>query len=114
MLTKPQEEVEYALLELMLVGKMDFLTINKVYVNYLEALSKDTALKLADANCCTAALLGNIRKENKGNHADIHWALYNLNQSNQFNMNHLNEKFGYDESKDCNYSFYFRETHDNN
>lgn len=110
----PQEEIDFALFELLRKGKIDFLSLNKAYVNYLESNKRDRELKLADANACTAALLTNFKKENKHNHADIHWALYNLNISKQFNMARLNEKFSYDESQDCNYSFYWRETHGNN
>lgn len=109
LLKLPKEYIHYVLVQLMINGKIDFVTINKAYIEYLETEKDDKALKLADANTCTLSLLTNFNKETKSNHADIHWALYNLNKSNQFNMKSLNEKFGYDEENDCKYSFYWRE-----
>lgn len=100
--------LQSALLYMMQCGKIDFLSLSKAYVEYLEASNKDKAEKLADANTCTMALLTNIKSENKSNHADIHWALYNLNESKMFNMQKLNEKFSYDKENDCEYSFYYR------
>lgn len=111
---KSEEEIEYALVSMMLKKKIDFIQINKAYVKYLESISEDRKLKLIDANTCTLALLTNIKTENKSNHADVHWALHNLNESKQFNMSKLNEKFGYDKENDCKYSFYWRETHHKN
>lgn len=111
LIEKPKAEIEYALLALLLKGKINFVTLNKMYVQSLEAITEDQKLKLSDANSCTCALLNHISKENKSNHADIHWALHNLNESNQFHMQRLNEKFGYDKENDCKYSYYWRETH---
>lgn len=109
LLKLPKEHIHYALVQLMTQGKIDFLTINKAYIEYLEIEKDDKELKLADANTCTLSLLANFKRETKSSHADIHWALYNLNKSNQFNMKSLNERFGYDEENDCKYSFYWRE-----
>lgn len=109
LLEKPKAEIEYALLALLLKGKIDFVTLNKMYVQSLEAISADQKLKLCDANSCTCALLNHISKEDKSNHADIHWALHNLNESRQFQMQRLNEKFVYDKENDCKYSYYWRE-----
>lgn len=109
LLKLPKEHIHFALVQLMIQGKIDFLTINKAYIEYLETEKDDKALKLADANSCTLSLLTNFKEETKSSHADIHWALYNLNKSNQFNMKKLNEKFGYDEENDCKYSLYWRE-----
>ena len=109
LLKLPREHINYVLVQLMIRGKIDFLTINKAYIEYLETEKDDKALKLADANSCTLSLLTNFKEETKQNHADIHWALYSLNTSKQFNMKSLNEKFGYDEENDCKYSYYWRE-----
>lgn len=108
LLEKPQSEIEYALLALLLKGKIDFLTINSMYVKSLEAINEDQKLKLSDANSCTCALLTHFKSDNKSNHTDIHWALHNLNESRQFQMRYFNEKFGYDKENDCKYSYYWR------
>lgn len=105
----PKELIQVVLIQLMIKGKIDFLDINKAYVKYLEVEKEDKTLKLADANSCTLNLLNHIKKETESNKANIHWALYNLNMSKQFNMKSLNEKFGYNEENDCKYSFYWRE-----
>lgn len=109
LLEKPKVEIEYALFTMLLEGKIDFVTINSMYVKSLETKSADQELKLADANSCTCALLMHIGKETKSNHAYVHWALHNLNESDQFQMQRLNEKFGYDKENDCKYSYYWRE-----
>lgn len=106
--TYPKEIVQYGLSYLMMQGKIDFTSLSKVYVEYLEASNKDKAEKLADANTCTMSLLTHIKKENKSNHAAIHWALHNLNESKMFQMGELNKKFSYDKENDCEYSFYYR------
>ena len=97
---------------MMLKGKIDYVSISKAYVDVLEKIKENYRLKLSDANSCCLSLLMNINKENKHNHADIHWALYNLNESKQFQMQSLNEKFGYNKDEDCKYSFYYRDTHE--
>ncbi|MCQ2257870.1 MAG: hypothetical protein MJZ41_07755 [Bacteroidaceae bacterium] len=111
LLKMPKEYLHYALIKLMIEDKIDFIEMNKVYVEYLEMQNKDKALKLSDANSCTLSLLMNFKKENKHNHADIHWALYNLNESKQFQMDSLNEKFNYNKEEDCKFSFYYRDKH---
>lgn len=106
---KSKVEIEYALLSLMIDNKIDFVSLNNAYVKYLEMKTDDMKSKLTDANCCTLSLLSNFKKETKANHPEIHWALYNLNESGQFNMQGLNKKFGYDKETDCKYSSYWRE-----
>lgn len=106
----PKEDIEYAMTLLLTQNKLDFVTINSAYVKYLELKDKDNKLKLADANTCTMALLNEVnKKKSQHNYTAIHWALYNLNESKQFQMTTLNEKFGYNPEKDCEYSFYWRE-----
>ena len=90
-------------------GKIEYVDLSKAYVSFLEAAREDSELKLSDANGCTLSLLTHISKENKSNKSSIHWALYNLNESKQFQMQSLNEKFGYDKDEDCKLSFYWRE-----
>jgi len=107
---QPKEEIEYALLSLLIKKKFDFITLNEQYVKYLEMQNNDKDLKLSDANTCTLSLLLHFCKENESNRKDIHWALYNLNESKQFNMKTLNKRFNYDKEKDCEYSFYYRES----
>lgn len=110
----PKEDIEYAMTLLLAQGKLDFVTINSAYVKYLELVNKDNKLKLADANTCTMSLLSQVvKKKNSHNYAAIHWALHNLNESKQFQMDTLNEKFGYDKEKDCEFSFYWREHNKN-
>lgn len=103
-----KEEIQYGLLQLMLQEKIRFTEINAAYTQYLERIKQDNDLKLSDANTCTLCLLNHFKKENKNNHADIHWALHNLNESKQFQMQTLNEKFGYNKEEDCKFSYYWR------
>lgn len=108
----PKEDIEYAMTLLLTQGKIDFTTISSAYVNYLELKDKDNKLKLADANTCTMSLLNEVnKKKSQQNYNAIHWALHNLNECKQFQMQSLNEKFGYNPEKDCEFSFYWRDTH---
>lgn len=107
--TFKKSTIQLVLGELLKQEKLDFVDLSTAYVRYLQGVREDSKLKLADANSCTLSLLSGIRKETKNNKSAVHWALYNLNESRQFQMNDLNEKFGYDKDKDCNLSFYYRE-----
>lgn len=106
---KSRDEIQYAILALMIKGKINFTDVNNAYVKFLEYEREDNELKLADANSCTLSLLTGINKETNTNKPNIHWALHNLNESRQFNMQSLNEKFGYNKDEDCKFSFYWRE-----
>ena len=115
LLKKSSDEINYGILVLMLKGKLDFNRVNAAYVESLERLRKDNKLLLAEKDLSIYDLLSSVRKESKTNHNAVHRALYNLNESNAFNMQDINEKFGYDKEKDCKLSMYWREhEHDYN
>lgn len=105
---KPKEELKYALLALLLNGKIDFTTVNAAYIQSLEHIKEDSLNQLIEAETCVMeALLDN---ENRTKHKRTHiqrW-LYLLNKSRRFNMQGLNDKYGYNEEEAKEYSWYER------
>lgn len=109
LLKKTPEEINECILLLMLQGKLDFLTVNAAYTKCLEMSRKDNSLLMAEKNTSIYELLSLFRKENRRNSNAIHRALYNLNESNSFQMQDINERFGYNEEVDKKLSMYWRE-----
>lgn len=113
LMKKSHEEVEYVILHLMLNGdrknRIDSHRILDLYMRAMEIENADRKDRLTESNSCILDLLLNFRKETKGNSKSIHRALHNLNESRQFNMKNLNEKYGYDREKDKSLSWYERE-----
>lgn len=113
LMKKSHEEVEYVILHLMLNenknNRIDSHKILDLYMKSIEIENEDRADRLIEANSCILDLLLNFKKETKNNSKSIHRALHDLNESNKFNMNKLNEKYGYDKDVDKNLSWYERE-----
>ena len=113
LMKKPHEEVEYVILHLMLnKNKNNRISSHKIldlYMKSIEIENEDKTDRLMESNSCILDLLLNFRKETKDNSKSIHRALHNLNESRQFNMKNLNEKYGYDREKDKSLSWYERE-----
>lgn len=106
---KPKEEIRYALLALMLKGKIDFIDLNASYVECLNAIKEDRLNQLIEAETCV--LESFMYKKGVKNERDVKHTqrcLYLLNQSNRFQMNKLNEKYGYNEGEAKKYSWYER------
>lgn len=106
---KPNEEIKYALLALMLKDKIDFIDLNASYVEYLNSIKEDRLNQLIEAETCVLeSFIDKIggKKENDIKHTQR--CLYLLNQSKRFQMDKLNEKYGYNEEEAKKYSWYER------
>lgn len=114
LLKKPNGEIEYSLLILLLKGKINFISLSNQYVNALEYKDKDKANKLHEAMACVIESFLYGKKENKTNHQHIQRCLYLLNESNSFNMDWLNEKYNYNKDEAKNYSWYERNKQEDN
>jgi len=116
LLKKSPEEIDHAILQLMLRGKLDSHKVMDLYMKAIETKNNDFKDKLIESNTTILDLMINLqppksKKKNVIDGADkaIHRGLYNLNQSKQFNMQSMNDKYNYDELKDRNLSWYWRE-----
>lgn len=113
LMRKSKDEVENVILHLMLnpdkTKRIDSHRILDLYMKSIEIQNIDRKDRLTESNTCILDLLLNFKKETKNNSKSIHRALHNLNESRQFNMNGLNEKYGYDRERDKNLSWYERE-----
>lgn len=104
---KTNEEIRYALLALMLKDKIDFIDLNASYVEYLNSIKEDRLNQLIEAENCVIESFH--RKKSDKNEYDIKHTqrcLYLLNQSRRFQMDKLNEKYGYNEKEAMKYSWY--------
>ena len=114
------EEIDYAILSLMIKKKLDSHRVFDLYMKAIEYDREDIKDKLIESNSTILNLLTTLKhpkskKEVTNKYADmaIHRALYNLNLSKQFQMEKMNEKYGYDEEKDKHLSWYWREHNEN-
>lgn len=109
LLNKPKEEIKYALLALMLKGKIDFLDLNATYIRCLNLENEDKLNKLIEAETCVLESFHH-KKGTKKDYDIKHTqrCLYLLNKSKRFQLNDLNEKYGYNEEEAKQYSFYER------
>lgn len=110
------EEIEYAILSLMVNKKIDSHKVFDLYMRAIEHDKDDMRDRLIESNTSILDLLMNL-KEPKSNkettkkytHNAIHRALYNLNISNQFQMKEMNEEYGNNEDEAKHLSWYWRE-----
>lgn len=113
LMRKPKDEVEYVILHLMLnpdkSRRIDSHRILDLYMKSIEIRNMDMKDRLTESNSCILDLLLNFKKETENNSKSIHRALHDLNESRQFNMKSLNEKYRYDRERDKNLSWYERE-----
>lgn len=116
LLKKSSEEIDVAVLQLMLKGKLDSHRVMDLYMKAIEIKAQDLKDRLTESNTSILELIHwlSFPKSKKkstvaGANAAIHRGLYNLNQSKQFNMAHMNEKFNYNEDEDRKLSWYWRE-----
>ena len=105
---KSKEEIKYGLLTLMLEDKIDFVDLNKAYIEYLKEKDDDKENMLIECDTCLMDMMFLARNKKKHSKLDsidkniIQRALYRINQSNRFNTKFLNEEFEYvgdDEAK---------------
>ena len=95
---KPRDEIKYALVALMVDGKLDFVDLNASYVNYLEFKKDDNENLLIESDTCIMQMMllaesGKKLSEIENN--AVQRGLYRLNQSKRFNTKSLNEKLHY-------------------
>ena len=111
---KTNDEIRYALLALMLKDKIDFIDLNASYVDYLNSIKEDRMNQLIEAETCV--LESFYHKKGTKIEYDIKHTqrcLYLLNHSKRFQLNDLNEKYGYKDEEAKKYSWYERDK-DNN
>lgn len=106
---KTKYELKYALVSLMLAGKIDFLDVNSAYIDSLKEINENSFNKIFEAESCVLESF-HRKKGNKREYDKKHTqrCLYLLNQSNSFNMADLNEKYEYDEEFGKKMSIYER------
>ena len=108
------DELEYAIFILLVQKKIDYKQISDNYVKALELWNKDKEKQFSEA--CMCVLESFSRKRRNDTDYDkkaIQRALYLLNQSRRFNMEKLNEKYGYNEEEAKKLSCYEREKEGN-
>lgn len=109
---KPKEEIHYALLELLLKDKLDYISISNSYVSFLEVINADRQNKLIEAETCIleSFLYDKIDSKDKSLEDWKHTqrCLYNLNQSKRFNMSKMNQEYNYNEKEAKEFSWYER------
>lgn len=96
--SKPKEEIEFALVSLMLKKKIDFINVSNAYVAALKNSDEDKLNKLIEAESCVlGAFHHRLGGKKESDQKTTQRCLYLLNKSDRFNMNSLNEKYNYDE-----------------
>ena len=111
-----KEEIDYAILSLMIKKKLDSHKVFDLYMRAIEYDKDDMKDRLIESNTSIFDLLMNLKEPKskkeiikKYTHNAIHRALYNLNISKQFHMAKMNEKYGYNEDEAKHLSWYWRE-----
>jgi len=95
---KSKEEIEFALVALMISNKIDFVNVSNSYVQTLKRMNEDNSNKNIEANSSMMGILTFMRNKKKFSEAEdraIQRCLYILNKSNSFNMQTLNKDLHY-------------------
>ena len=95
---KSKEEIEFALVALMISNKIDFVNVSNSYVQTLKRMNEDNSNKNIEANSSMMGILTFMRNKKKFSEAEdraIQRCLYILNKSNSFNMQILNKDLHY-------------------
>lgn len=107
LLKKSNQEIHFVLLQLMIKKKLNFNQLNAAYVEYLQVLADDQRDKLIEAESC---IIGSFSSSHKGkkdsDKAYTQRCLYFLNHTNRYSMDELNKRYGYDDAKAKQYSWY--------
>lgn len=110
------EEIEWAILSLMIKKKLDSHKVFDLYMRAIEYDKDDIKDRLIESNTSIFDLLINLKEPKskkeiikKYTHNAIHRALYNLNTSKQFQMTEMNKKYNYNEDEAKHLSWYWRE-----
>lgn len=115
LLKKTNEEIDYAILYLMIKGKLDSHRMFDLYMKCIEHNNNDLKDRLTESNTSILDLILNLEKPKSKKRSTVELAdkairrgLYNLNSSRLFNMQSLNEKYNYNEDEDKKLSWYWR------
>lgn len=115
LLKKTNEEIDYAILYLMIKGKLDSHRVFNLYMKCIEHNNNDLKDRLTESNTSILDLILNLEKPKSKKRSTVELAdkairrgLYNLNSSRLFNMQSLNEKYNYNEDEDKKLSWYWR------
>lgn len=104
------DNIRYLFFLLLCEKKVSFKELSESYVEALEVDNTDKLKQLIEAETC---VLENIvcsnKPKNQTHQNAIQRSLYLLNKSNRFQMEELNEKFGYDEKEAKKLSWYERD-----
>src|SRR5574344_1103182 len=95
---KSTEEIKYALLTLMLKGKINFLDLNASYVDSLKEINDEKESLLIESDICVMQMMFFAEKKKKLSKLEntiVQRGLYRINQSNRFNTKSINEKLHY-------------------
>lgn len=102
--------IRYLFFLLLCEKKVSFKELSESYVEALEVDNTDKLKQLIEAETC---VLENIvcsnKPKNQTHQNAIQRSLYLLNNSKRFQMEKLNEKFGYDEDEAKKLSWYERD-----
>ena len=99
LLNKPKDEIQDALVDLMVADKIDFIEVNKSYVEYIKYNKEDNRSITAEAVTCIIDSLFVAKKKGKLTDLEnniVQRNLYFLNNIYKgFNMEHINKDLKY-------------------
>ena len=90
-------QLEYVLLRLLVEKKIAFISLQNMYVKFLEMKDKDLNLLLDEANTCIAQQLihQKIKSSKQTKELNNQRAIYFLHQLNRSNIEYIKELFNY-------------------
>lgn len=107
LLEKSEEEVNFALLSLLIKKKIDFVKLSTLYTRALEEINEDKLNQLIEAETCVSmCFFSKLGGKKPLDQKVTQRCLHLLNQSRRFNMSKLNEKFAYNELEGRDASWY--------
>lgn len=111
LLKKSTEEIDYAILYLLVKNKIDFAKLSTQYVKALEIKNTDNENKLIEAESIMMESFHDkitANKNNKSGYKHTLRTLYFLNQGKRFNLEKMNSDFDYKEEEAKKLSWYER------
>lgn len=113
---KPKEEIQLAIIKLLIQNKLDFIDVSNAYTMYLETVKEDQLNKLIEAETCIleSFLYKKVKSKDKdkskgkSNWKHTQRCLYNLVQSKRFKLDDYKNDYNYDEELAKSFSWYER------
>lgn len=106
---RTKEELEYGIFILLFKKKISYEQLSKEYVKTLEAWNQDKDNLFSEAcKCVLESFSYKRRTDTDFNKKSVQRALYLLNNSKQFNLQKLNDKYNYNEEEAKKLSWYER------